>query len=769
MSISSSRSGRVRPTQRRALAGLAAVALVATLVGVTLAGRGSPQRTDRTPPPRNVPGEFMLSQREGKIPRNAFEQAVGQAEEIKLATQQGAPGVANKTWRSEGPTNIGGRLTDVAVDPNNEDTIYVAAATGGVWKSTDAGDTFTEAWPIGLTQSIGALAITPGGTLYAGTGESNPGGGSITFGGTGIYVSKDGGKKWKQTGLEGTDRISRIMIDPHDPSTIFVAATGNLFTPGGDRGLYRSTNAGKSWDLVLEGPNGTTGASDIAIDAENPDNVYAVLWDHRREPDLRRYGGEGSGVYRSSDGGDTWTQLAGGLPPSTVDTGRMGIGVSPSDPSRVYVVHIRTNGFFEGFYVSNDGGDSFTKSPDNPLLANSQSSFGWWFGRVWVAPESKDRVFVAGVPLMESVDGGLTWKVGAQDVHVDQHAMAWDEKVDGRIYLGNDGGSFRSDDNGLTWTKGTHEPYTQFYTLDVGEQDPTRIAGGTQDNGSNRTWNGERWNSHFGGDGLENLINYEDQNLVYACFQYGNCARSTDGGDTMTSFTSRTTSTRRNWMAPLEFDPNDPQVMYYGGNILNRSTDAGETWTAISPDLTGGGGRDTQYPFATLTTVAAAKSNGDVLYAGTDDARVWTSKDGGANWERIDEELPDRWVTRVATDPDDEDLAYATFSGFRSGADDAHVFQTTDGGDSWNDIGGNLPNAPVNDIVTTGQTLYVATDVGVFMSRDGGLSWLKLGKDLPLVPVTDLRLHEPSNTMFSSTFGRGIFSIELPASGGSQG
>jgi photosystem II stability/assembly factor-like uncharacterized protein len=202
--------------------------------------------------------------------------------------------------------------------------------------------------------------------------------------------------------------------------------------------------------------------------------------------------------------------------------------------------------------------------------------------------------------------------------------------------------------------------------------------------------------------------------------------------------------------------------MYYGGNILNRTTDGGETWTAISPDLTGGPGRDTLYPYGTLTTVAAAKTDGQRLYVGTDDTRVWRSPDGGGTWERIDEDLPDRWVTRVAVDPTDEDLVYATFSGFRNGEEEAHVFQSADGGDSWKDISGRLPNAPVNDIVITGRTLVVASDVGVFMSRNAGKNWLTLGNNLPLVPVTDLRVHEPSGQLFASTFGRGVYSIDLP-------
>jgi len=749
----------------RVVAALAVIALIATVVGVAVAGGGDSRggRTEASALPKHVPGDYMLSRSgDQDVPKNAFERAVTQANAVSATTKERAPGVARRSWELEGPTNIGGRITDVAVDPNEEDTIYVAAASGGVWRSTDAGDTFEQAWPSKLTQSIGALAITPEGKLYAGTGESNPGGGSMTFGGAGLYTSRNGGRSWNQSGLKTSDRISRIMIDPDDSDTIFVAASGDLFNPTDDRGIYRTTNGGKKWVKVLAGSNGTTGGTDLAIDPADPDNVYAVLWDHRREPDLRRYGGEGSGVYRSTDGGDTWTRLGGGLPPVSADTGRMGIGLAPNDPDRLYVIHSETLGFFEGFYVSNDGGDSWTKSPPNPNLANSQSSFGWWFGRVWVTPENADRAFVAGVPLMETTDGGQTWRFGASGIHVDQHAMAWDEKVPNRIYLGNDGGTYRSDNNGASWTKATYEPYTQFYTLDVSEQDSSRIAGGTQDNGSNRTWNGPRWNEHFGGDGLENAINYEDHNIVYACFQYGNCAKSTNGGDTMQSFTNRTTSQRRNWMSPLEFDPTDPDVMYYGGNILNRSTDGGETWTPISPDLTGGPGRDTLYPYGTLTTVAAAKTDGQRLYVGTDDTRVWRSTNGGGTWERIDEELPDRWVTRVAVDPDDEDLVYATFSGFRNGEDEAHVFQSDDGGDSWKDISGRLPNAPVNDIVTTGGTLFVASDVGVFMSRNHGRNWLTLGNNLPLVPATDLRVHAPSNQLFASTFGRGVYSIDLP-------
>jgi photosystem II stability/assembly factor-like uncharacterized protein len=265
------------------------------------------------------------------------------------------------------------------------------------------------------------------------------------------------------------------------------------------------------------------------------------------------------------------------------------------------------------------------------------------------------------------------------------------------------------------------------------------------------------------GDGLQTLINPTDRANVFGCSQYGSCTRSTNGGDSRSSIGS-TTSARRNWFTPLEFDPNDPNVMYYGGNILNRSADNGRTWTAISPDLTNGDGPDPNYRFGTLTTVAAAKSDPNVLYAGADDGSLWTTKDLGANWTKVqDASLPAAtWVTRVAVNPDDANVAYVTYSGFRTGTDTAHVFVTRDGGSTWTNISGNLPNAPVNDIALVGQRLVVATDVGVFLSDDGGAQWLELGSNLPLAPVLDLRYHQATNSITAATFGRSAWRSTLP-------
>jgi photosystem II stability/assembly factor-like uncharacterized protein len=712
-------------------------------------------------PIRQEPGDAMLVQRlagDSVIEPKSYERARDRLRDLAARYASRAE-IANVGWRSEGPTTVGGRLEDVASD--GAGTVWVAAASGGVWRSRDGGKTFQHAWPDSLTQAVGALTRGPDGALWAGTGETGPGGGSTTFAGTGLYKSTDGGKTWRQSGLADSHRIAEIVVDPQNAKRMFVAVSGDLFKPGGTRGVYRSEDGGRSWSRALAGATPTTGASDIAIDPKNPKNLYATLWDHQRRPDLRQYAGPGSRAYKSTDGGDTWRELGGGLPAAGPDTGRLAIALAPSDPNRLYLMRIHRLGNFDGLWTSADAGTSWTRLPDNPLLSSSQSSYGWWFGRLWVAPTDPGDLWAAGVPLLRSRDGGRTWGYGAADVHADQHALLWENGKPGHMLLGNDGGFYRTDDDGNTWTKATSEPYTQYFSIDVGEQDPGRMVGGAQDNGCSRSYGSPQGWQVFGcGDGLETLINPVDQNLVYYCSQYGYCSRSTNGGDSGRNFISATTSTRRNWKTPLEFDPNDPKIMYYGGNILNRSTDGGVTWKPISPDLTDGEGPDPQYSFGTLTSVAPAKSDPNRIYVGADDGTVAVTRDGGAHWTKMNAGLPDRWVTRLRVDPANADVVYITLSGFRSGSDAANVFRSTDGGATWKNISGTLPNAPVNDIVQVGRGLYVANDVGVFYSPTGGTLWLPM-PGLPEAPITELRVHKPTQRLYAASFGRGMYSTRI--------
>jgi len=726
------------------------------------------------------PDDYFLLQRstEGDLPsRGDFTRAVRQAQRIRSTTASAAQRQGDR-WTMAGPTNIGGRLVDLAVHPTHPDTVYVAAATGGVWKSTDSGTTLQQAWPDDVSQSMGAIAIGPDGTIWAGTGELNPGGGSITFGGTGVYRSDDGGATWTARGLAASGTTGRIVVHPTDPNTVYVAAGGSLFTAGGDRGIYKTTDGGATWKRVLAPATPFSGGADLVMDPRNPNRLYAAMWDHLREPDVRTYGGVGSGLWRTDDGGSTWTRLENVVTPTPGDAtglardaslGRIGVGLAPGNPDRVYVITTATFGQDKGFYVSGDGGESFTTA----TLPGSQGGFGWWFGRIWVDPTNPDHLFVPGVNLRESLDGGETWR-NSSGVHADQHAFQWDAKVPNRVYLGNDGGLYRSDANGApgTWTKATRETYTQHYQIEVAETNPSRLTGGAQDNGCIRTWGGTRWNSYGCGDGEYVPIGPRDENIYYGCSQYGACRRYDDTAGGSSNIQDGAASERWNWHSPLVIDPGDPAVLYFAGNQLNRSTDRGDTWTAISPphpnDLTGTfeQGRDDPIyrNWGTITTIGVAGSAPETLYVGTDTGRLWKTTDLGANWsEFVGKGLPERWVTRVAVDPRDEDVAYATFSGFRNGEAAAHVFRTEDGGRRWQNISSNLPNAPVNDVAidTERRAVYVGTDVGVFSLKNNQKSWRTVGLGLPLAPVLDLRLHAPSDTLFAGTFGRSAWEIGL--------
>jgi hypothetical protein len=385
------------------------------------------------------------------------------------------------------------------------------------------------------------------------------------------------------------------------------------------------------------------------------------------------------------------------------------------------------------------------------------------------------------------MDGGATW-TSSGGIHVDQHAMQWHPDVANRVYLGNDGGTYISGLNGVSgsWNQAAYEPYTQFYSVDVGEQFPERLTGGSQDNGCLRSWDyptnpgdPDDWNSFGCGDGEYTLMDPSDNGIHYGCSQYGSCIRRYDGPPpapvTNRTISNGTISDRRNWLTPVVLDPNNPAIVYYGGNVLNKSTDRGDTWTRISPpsvDLTGTfepGREDPIYVnYGTITTISVSKTAPDTIYLGTDTGRVWKTEDGGTTWvEFVDKGLPTRWVTRVAVDPDDSKTAWVTFSGFRNGEDAAHVFLTTDGGETWQNVSGNLPNAPVNDIVIdkARDTVYVGTDVGLFHLKNDKKNWGAVGTGLPLAPVLDIRLHQPSSTLVASTFGRSMWKLDLSAAG----
>jgi photosystem II stability/assembly factor-like uncharacterized protein len=727
--------------------------------------------------PAAEPGDGMLAQRGGTIPTGAWLKASAQAAQIGAATKQADPQLAQATWSLKGPTNIGGRVLDVVVDPLRRDSVYLATASGGVWHSGDGGKRFTSVWPDEMTQAVGALAISRTGVLWAGTGEAGPGGGSITYGGSGVYRSADGGRHWTAMGLRGSERIGRVVIDPRNEKTIWVAANGPLYSGGGVRGLYRTNDGGAHWKLMLKPETATTGAVDIALDPSRPDTVYTTMWDRIRYPDRRVYTGLGSGAFKSTDAGKTWARIGGPTLLSNPELGRLGIAVAPNNPKRVYILASTEAGLTAGLYRSDDGAGTFTPGVDVPLVTGG-FVYAWWFGRVYVDPKNADHVFATGVNMSESKDGGASFG-SSPGLHADQHAMAWDPKAPGRVYVGNDGGFYRSDNNGVSFKHGEYMPWNQLFSIDISMQDPRKIVGGLQDNGGNRNYKknddptADGWNDITGGDGTEMRINPRNDKIVYGCSQYGACAVSTDSGNNMQDFSNSVVGSRKGWLTPIEFDPAELHAVYTGSEIVSRSTDDGASWTPISPDLTGGPGRETNPLFrnyGTITTLAVAFADLGTVYAGTDDGRVQYTHDGGTTWTRATG-LPADWVTSVAIDRRNaKNVAFASFSGFRSGKAASLVYRTADGGKTWKDISGNLPQAPVNKVLPVGNDLFVATDVGVFLTRavstGNGRSWLKVGTGLPNSPITSLRWHAPSATLFAGNFGRGAWSVQLGGVGG---
>jgi photosystem II stability/assembly factor-like uncharacterized protein len=669
-------------------------------------------------------------------------------------------------WVLKGPLNIGGRISAVAMHPSDMQTIYAGAASGGIFKSTNTGASWTPIFDDELSLSIGDIAIAPSDPdiIWVGTGEANAGGGSMSYDGFGIYKTSDAGNSWEHIGLENSGSIGRLVVHPSDPQTCYVAAMGRLFSDNPDRGIFRTTDGGASWEKVLY-INDSVGGIDIVMHPNHPDTLYAAMWERVRRPDRRNYGGPGCGIYRSYDGGDSWTLLTNGLPSSSPSVGRIGIDISESDPNILYAIYADNVGYFTGVYKTVNGGNSWVRTNDGDL-DGMYSSYGWWFGRISIDPVDPDIAYAIGFDLYKTSDGGNSWPLISSSVHVDHHDIVVHPLNHNFLVNGNDGGIYISTNGGSSWNFLENLPITQFYTCDIDEQNPQRLYGGTQDNGTNRTLTGGTtgWQPVYWGDGFFVLVDPSDNNYIYAEYQYGNFARSTDGGYSFNSAMSGISgSDRMNWNTPFVFDPNNPQILYFGANRLYKTTNRAGSWQPVSPDLTNGGA-NSNVVYGTITAIAVAPSNSQVIYVGTDDGNVWQTANGGSNWTNISNGLPLRWVTRVAVDPYDEMTVYVTLSGYRYDNYLPHVFRSTEGGGNWQDITGDLPEAPANDIIvdpSLDSTLYLATDFGVFVTRNLGLNWAMLGDNLPNVPIVDLRFHQPTRTLVAATYGRSMYTFAV--------
>jgi photosystem II stability/assembly factor-like uncharacterized protein len=715
---------------------------------------------------KQVPNDWWFFQRAyglGNINHEAYREAVERAEELRdRAAGRDVPTVS---WTLAGPTNIGGRITALGIHPAHPNTIYAGAATGGVWKSTDGGVDWDPIFDENPSLPIGAITIDPTDPdlVYVGTGEANASGDS--YPGDGVYRTTDGGDSWIHLGLEESSHIGRIAINPDDTDILFVAATGQLFDTNPERGIYRSTNAGTTWDQVLFLSDSTAGI-DVVINPANPSIVYAAMWERIRRPEERSVGGLTSGIHRSTDGGDTWTLLTQGLPAPSPTVGRIGLAIAASDPSILYAIYADHPGYFAGVYKTTNGGDSWSRVNDS-ALSYIYSSYGWYFGNIRVDPTDPDVAYAMGIELFRTTNGGNSWYDISYYIHVDQHALWIDPTNPNRLIDGHDGGVDISTNAGGNWTKSLNLPITQFYAGTIDPLNPHRLYGGTQDNGTPRTMTGalDDWEIIYGGDGFYVIVDPTNSNIIYAEYQYGGLGKSTNCGYSFNSATNGISySDRRNWMTPVVMDPSDHNTLYYGTYRVYRTTDAANWWTAISGDLTDGPGPG-NLVYHTITTIAVSSADLDVVYAGTDDANVAVTTNGGTNWTDISDGLPERWVTRIAVDPIDPQIACATLSGYRQASPLPHVWRTTNTGASWTAITSNLPEAPVNDIVidpADRTRLYLATDVGTFYSTNLGVEWELLAPGMPLIVVDDLTVHGPERFIVAHTHGRSMYRLDLP-------
>jgi len=717
-------------------------------------------RTGLQKEPGYLPNDWMDRQRTfpyGTIKTDVYMDAIHQAQKMHANAERGS-----YTWEFSGPLNIGGRITDIEIPAGSFSTIYVGAASGGILKSNNSGSSWTNIFKDAATIAVGDIAISASdpNMIYAGTGEANAS--SQSFRGDGIYKSTDAGATWTHSGLDLAAYFGRIVIDYSNPERVFAAACGNLFTPDENRGIYRTSDGGASWQQVLF-VSDSTSAIDIVQHPNNPDILYAAMWERMRGLNYRRSFGATSGIWMTTDGGDNWTELTNGLP-QTADVGRIGLAISPSNPEILYSFY--DTQYEVAVYKTQNGGQSWQRTNDN-AIQGMNSNFGWYFGQIRVDPVIPDLIYIMGVDLYTSSDGGNSWTqlagyFNSDEIHVDHHAM-FIHPVTGRVYEGNDGGLYISDDAGYNWSKINNLGLTQFYDIEIDQLAPERLYGGTQDNNTVRTTTGQLddWEAILGGDGFYCLVDYTNSNIIYAEYQWGGLNKSTNGGSWMQSINGYWSNDRVNWSAPVVMHPQIPATLYFGTYRVWKTTNGGNSWNAVSGDLTYG---DDGSTFHTITTLAVSSLEPAIVLAGSDDGRVHISTNAGSLWTDISSGLPERWITRVATDPFDVNKIYVTLSGFRWDEPLSHVYMSSNLGQTWQSISSNLPGLPVNAFVPDpGRQgrLFEGTDAGVFMTDNFGQDWLSMNQGLGNVPVTTMKIHADQNFLVIGTYGLSSYKLDL--------
>ncbi|HZT61020.1 MAG TPA: hypothetical protein VFA21_20615 [Pyrinomonadaceae bacterium] len=693
-------------------------------------------------------------------------------------------------WRNIGPANMGGRIADIEGVPGNPNVVYVATASGGLFKTTNGGMKWTPVFERQGSISIGDIALEPGNpdVIWLGAGESAVRN-SVSFG-DGVYKSTDGGQTWRHVGLRDTEHVSKILINPRNPDIVYVGALGHAFGPNEERGVFMTTDGGQTWKKTLY-IDADHGVADMDIDPSNPNIVYAVMWKFRRTPWTHTSGDERGGVFKSVDGGRTWKKLEGGLPKVL---GRVGVAVAQSNPNVVYAITEAKEGTL---WRSDDRGETWR----NVSKQASIVSRGFYYTHVRVDPQNENRVYAVASNLFLSVDGGRTFRTISQRTHVDFHALWIDSQNPKRVWQGQDGGIAFSRDGGENWEVVNNFPWGQFYQIYADNREPFYyVMGGLQDNG---TWTGpsrtrepsgiqnDDWRMISFGDGFWVLNNADDPDLYLSESQGGNIVRTdmrTREQQSVVPYMSpgggpaADAKYRFNWNSPVVPSPHDKNTVYLTGNVVFKSTDFGKTWALISPDLTANdkskqqsaGGpvahEDTgaEY-YATIISFAESPLRAGTLWAGTDDGNLQMTTDGGKNWTNVVKNVPGLAplspVSHVEPSRVEPELTYVSFD--RHMLDDRrpYVFKTADGGRTFQNIAGNLPADAYVHIVREDpknpRLLYAGTELGLYVSYTGGGNWTSLAlKNLPNVSVYDLIVHPRDNDLIIATHGRSIYVLD---------
>lgn len=779
-----------------------------------------------------------------------------QAAEQRQAMVAASP-VAGLPFKSIGPSAQSGRVVDMAVDPADPAHFYVAYASGGLWETRNNGTTFAPLFDNQAVMTIGALAVDwRNGHIWLGTGEVNSS--RSSYAGLGMFHSTDGGKTWQHRGLPESHHIGRILLHPTDPNTVWVAALGHLYSPNAERGIFATTDGGRTWQHTLF-VNNNAGGIELVLDKNDPKHLYAATWERTRRAWNFTESGTGTGIHESTDGGITWRNItpAGSGFPVGEGAGRLGLALGydgktttlyaaidnynrrpddskpqtglSKDALRTMTTaafaaleegqlrdYLRDNGFPKKYtpekvkamvaagkippsalatytesansllfdtevvgleiYKTTTNGKQWTKT-HRDYLDDVYYSYGYYFGQIYTSPRDAKKLYVLGVPIIRSDDGGATWRgINGDNVHSDHHALWINPNQAGHLILGNDGGINISYDDGDNWIKCNHPPVGQFYYVAVDMTDTYRVYGGLQDNG---VWMGEHtytpsveWkqDGHYpykmimGGDGMQVAIDPRDNATVYTGFQFGNYYRlntDTESRKYITPMHELGESPYRwNWQTPIHLSVHNADVLYMGSNFVHRSMNRGDDFVKISPDLTHGGQKG-DVPYGTLTALHESSMKFGLLYAGSDDGRVHISQDGGHTWQDISQGLPlDMWVSRVQASQYAEGRVYAVLNGYRWDNCNAMLFRSDDYGQTWDIIGRNLPNETLNVVKedpTNQDIIYVGSDHGAYISFDRGEVFHIFHQGLPGAPVHDIVIHPRDKDIIIGTHGRSLY------------